>query len=120
MRPIILALIALAASASPASAAVITFDDRSSPEDNSPSIAIVVSAKPGETNRITVRQVQGGIAIDDSGAPLTGQCGRPRPARICRGSVFGGVDVYLGDGNDTLEQASRVPSSRARGMTTYA
>ncbi len=104
MRPIILALIALAASASPASAAVITFDDRSSPEDNSPSIAIVVSAKLGETNRITVRQVPGGIAIDDAGAPLTGQCEPTATGRICRGDLFVGVDVYLGDGNDTLQQ----------------
>jgi Ca2+-binding RTX toxin-like protein len=104
MRPIILALIALAAGASPASAAVITFDDRSSPEDNTPTIAIVVSAKPGETNRITVHQVPGGIAIDDAGAPLTGQCEATATGRICRGAYFGGVDVYLGDGNDTLQQ----------------
>jgi Ca2+-binding RTX toxin-like protein len=104
MRPIILALIALAAGASPASAAVVTFDDRSSPEDNSPSIAIVVSAKPGETNRITVRQVQGGIAIDDAGAPLTGHCQPTATGRICRGDLFVAVDVYLGDGNDTLQQ----------------
>jgi Ca2+-binding RTX toxin-like protein len=104
MRPIILALIALAAGASPASAAVVQLEDRSSPEDNTPTTAIVVSAKPGETNLITVRQVPGGIAIDDAGAPLTGACQATATGRLCRGAFFGAVDVYLGDGNDTLQQ----------------
>jgi len=55
MRSLALALLALALTASPATAAVIEFDDRSSPEDNEPTIAIVVRAVPGETNRMTVR-----------------------------------------------------------------
>ena len=51
MRPIILALIALAASASPASAAVITFDDRSSPED----ISLAVDVLSGALGRLAER-----------------------------------------------------------------
>lgn len=103
MRSLGLALLALALSSSPASAAVIQFEDRSSPEDNSPNIAIVVRAAPGETNVMTVRSLPGGIVIEDSGAPLTGECEPSGGGRFCRGSHFGAVDVVLGDGNDKLQ-----------------
>ena len=63
-----------------------------------------MSAKPGETNRITVRQVQGGIAIDDSGGTADGPMRADRDRPHLPRERFGGVDVYLGDGNDTLEQ----------------
>ncbi len=103
MRSLVLALLALALTVSPASAAVIEFDDRSSPEDNSPNIAIVVRAAPGETNLITVRRSAGGVVIEDTGAPLTGECEPSGTGRFCRGTDFGVVDVFLGDGNDTLD-----------------
>jgi hypothetical protein len=103
MRSLALALLALALTASPASAAVIEFDDRSSPEDNDPNIAIVVRAVPGETNVITVRRAPGGIVIEDTGAPLTGECEPSGTGRFCRGNNFGVVDVFLGDGDDRLD-----------------
>ena len=102
MRSLALALLALALTASPASAAVIEFEDRSSPEDNDPTIAIVVRAAPGETNLMTVRLAPGGIVIEDTGAPLTGECEPSGTGRFCRGNHFGVVDVFLGDGNDRL------------------
>jgi len=101
MRSLGLALLALAASASPADAAVISFDDRSSPEDNSPSIVIVVRAAPGETNAMSVRATPGGVLIEDTGAPLTGECQPSGAGRFCPGT-YGAVDVFLDDGNDTL------------------
>ena len=102
MRSFALALLIVATSASPASAAVIELDDRSSPEDNDPNIAIVVRAAPGETNAMTVRRVTGGIVIEDTGAPLTGECTPAGAGRFCEGDYFGVVDVFLGDGNDSL------------------
>src|SRR3954449_13046108 len=98
MRPLALALLILAAGASPASAAVIEFDDRSSPEDNEQTFAIVVRAVPGETNDMTVRSVPGGILIEDAGAPLSGVCTPQGGGRFCEG-FFAGVEVYLGDGD---------------------
>jgi hypothetical protein len=102
MRSFALALLIVAFSASPASAAVIELDDRSSPEDNSPNIAIVVRAGPGETNDVTVTRVSAGIMIVDTGAPLSGECEPSGAGRLCRGTDFGAVDVLLGDGSDTL------------------
>jgi len=102
MRSLALALLALAFSASPAPAAVIELDDRSSPEDSNPTFAIVVRAAPGETNAITVRSVSGGIMVEDTGASLTGECTPQGAGRFC-GGFFAGVDVYLGDGNDTID-----------------
>ena len=102
MRSLALALLALALTAPPGSAAVIEFDDRSSPEDNDPNIAIVVRAALGETNLMTVRRAPGGIVIEDTGAPLTGECESSGTGRYCRGTHFGVVDVFLGDRNDTL------------------
>ena len=104
LAPLALVLaLALALTATPASAAVIEFDDRSSVEDNDPNIAIVVRAAPGETNVMTVRRMPGGIVIEDTGAPLTGECEPSGSGRFCRGKDFGVVDVFLGDGNDRLE-----------------
>jgi hypothetical protein len=102
MRSLALVPLALALTATPASAAVIEFEDRSSPEDNDPNIAIVVRAAPGETNAVKVRSSPGGIVIEDAGAPLTGECQLSGSGRFCRGT-FGAVDVFLGDGNDTLD-----------------
>jgi hypothetical protein len=103
MRSLALALLALGLTVSPANAAVIEFDDRSSPEDNDPNIAIVVRAAPGETNVMTVRLAPGGIVIEDTGAPLTGECEPSGIGRFCRGTHFGVVDVFLGDGDDRLD-----------------
>ena len=103
MRSLGLAFLVLAFGASPASAAVIQFEDRSSPEDNDPNIAIVLRAAPGETNHITVRRSAGGLVIEDTGAPLTGECEPNGGGRFCRGTNFGAVDVFLGDGNDSLQ-----------------
>src|SRR5688572_33069580 len=103
MRSLALALLALALGGAPASAAVIEFQDRSSPEDNEPTIAIVVRAAPGETNVMTVRSAPGGIVIEDTGAPLTGECEPSGTGRFCRGTHFGVVDLFLGDGDDRLD-----------------
>jgi hypothetical protein len=103
MRTLGLALLLVASTPSPAGAAVIEFDDRSSPEDNEPTIAIVVRAAPGETNAMTVTRSAGGIMIEDSGAPLMGECQPSGSGRFCPGTNFAAVDVFLGDGNDTLE-----------------
>jgi hypothetical protein len=102
MRSLALALLALALTASPATAAVIEFEDRSSVEDDEPTIAIVVRAAPGETNLMTVRLAPGGIVIEDTGAPLTGECEPSGSGRFCPGNNFGVVDVFLGDGDDQL------------------
>lgn len=104
MRSLGLALLTLAFSASPASAAMIQFDNRSSPEDNSPNIAIVVRAASGETNAMAITRVAGGILIEDTGAAVTGECRPSGAGRFCQGTRFGAVDVSLGDGNDRLEQ----------------
>src|SRR4051812_31765471 len=107
MRALGLALLTLALTASPASAAVISIDDRfcgcdgsSGDEDTH---VVVVTAQPGELNAITAQRLPRGILVRDDGAPLTGAC---RPAAsgsgwFCRG-VFDGVDVVLGDGDDSL------------------
>lgn len=107
MRPLGLALLALALTASPASAAVIELEehycgcDGSSGDEDS--VGIVVRAAPGELNRMTVRQLPRGILIEDAGAPLTGRC-RPSQSggRFCRGA-FDGVEVHLGDGDDRIQ-----------------
>ena len=104
MRSLALLPLALAlVTPSPATAALIEFEDRSAPEDDEPTIAIVVRAAPGETNAMTVRKSPGGITIEDTGAPLTGECEPSGTGRFCRGNNFGVVDVFLGDGNDRLE-----------------
>ena len=110
MRPLALALLALALTASPASAAVIEIEehfcgcDGSSGEEDTR--GIVVTANPGETNAITVSRVPRGIVISDSGAPLTGRCRVARSGgRFCRGE-YDGVDVLLGDGDDRLEHST--------------
>jgi Ca2+-binding RTX toxin-like protein len=107
MRSLGLALLVLAFSASLASAAVISIDDRfcgcdgsSGDEDTQ---FVVVTAQSGEHNAITVEQRPRGVLVTDTGAPLTGAC---RPAnsgggRFCRGR-FDGVNVSLGDGDDSL------------------
>jgi hemolysin type calcium-binding protein len=107
MRSLGLALLVLALTASPASAAVISIEDNfcgcdpsSGDEDTH---TVVVMAQSGEHNQLTVQQLPRGILVRDDGAPLTGAC---RPAnsgagRFCRGR-FDGVDVTLGDGDDSL------------------
>jgi hemolysin type calcium-binding protein len=108
MRSLTLALVALALSATPASAAVIEFEDHfcgcdgsSGDEDTR---GIVVRAAAGEVNNMSVQVRPRGILIQDTGAPLTGRC-RPSPSggRFCRG-VYDGVNVDLGDGDDRLQQ----------------
>jgi hypothetical protein len=109
MRSLGLALLALAFTASPATAAVIEFEDHFCGCDGSSgdtdTIGIIVRAAPGELNRMTVRQMPRGILIQDDGAPLTGRC-RPSPSggRFCRGTLFDGVSVHLGDGDDRIQQ----------------
>src|SRR5215208_8443304 len=107
MRSLGLALLVLALSASPASAAVISIEDNFCGCDGSSGDLdthfVVVTAQPGEHNAITVEQRARGVLVRDDGAPLTGAC---RPAnsgggRFCRGR-FDGVDVSLGDGDDSL------------------
>lgn len=107
MRSVGLALLVLAFSASPASAAVVSIDENFCGCDGSSGDEdtrfVVVTAQPGEHNAITVEQRPRGVLVTDSGAPLTGAC---RPAntgggRFCRGR-FDGVDVSLGDGDDSL------------------
>src|SRR5215207_979373 len=110
MRSLALALVALALGASPASAAVISIEDNfcgcdpsSGDEDTH---YVVVTAQPGEHNAITVEQRPRGVLIQDVGAPLTGACRRSAigGGRFCRGR-FDGVDVSLGDGDDSLTSA---------------
>jgi Ca2+-binding RTX toxin-like protein len=107
MRSLGLALLVLALSASPASAAVISIEDHFCGCDGSSGDEdthfVVVTAQTGEHNAITVEQRPRGVLVTDSGAPLTGAC---RPAntgggRFCRGR-FDGTDVALGDGDDSL------------------
>jgi hypothetical protein len=106
MRSLLLALVALAVLASPASAAVIEIEDHfcgcdgsSGDEDTR---GLVVRAAPGELNHMSIRRSPRGVVIEDLGAPLTGAC---RPAssggRFCSGE-FDGVTVELGDGDDEI------------------
>jgi hypothetical protein len=109
MRSFGLALLALALTASPARAAVIEFEDHFCGCDGSSgdtdTVGIIVRAAPGELNRITVRQIPTGILILDDGPPLTGRCGpSPSGGRFCRGTLFDGVAVHLGDGDDRIQQ----------------
>jgi Ca2+-binding RTX toxin-like protein len=108
MRSLGLAVVALAFTASPATAAVIELEDHYCGCDGSSgdtdTVGIIVRAAPGELNRITVRGMPRGVLIQDAGAPLTGRC-RPSPARgrFCRGVLFDGVSVYLHDGDDRIQ-----------------
>ena len=107
MRSLGLAILVLALTASPASAAVISIEERfcgcdpsSGDEDTR---TLIVTAQPGERNEIAVQQLSRGILVRDDGAPLTGDC---RPAnsgvgRFCRGR-FDGADADLGDGDDSF------------------
>jgi Ca2+-binding RTX toxin-like protein len=108
MRSLGLALLVLALSASPASAAVISVEehfcgcDPSSGDEDT--VTIRFAAEPGERNLVTVRRLPRGVLIKDDGAPLTGAC---RPAnsgsgRFCRVTPDA-VDVDLDDGDDTLD-----------------
>jgi Ca2+-binding RTX toxin-like protein len=110
MRLLGLALLVLALSASPASAAVISIEEHSCGCDPSSGDEdtrfLIVTAQPGEHNAIAVQQLPRGVVVRDDGAPLTGAC---RPAnsgggRFCRGR-FDGADVSLGDGDDSLTSA---------------
>jgi hypothetical protein len=109
MRSLLLALVALAVGASPASAAVIEFRVDTCSECDSgygnseDTVTIVVRALPGELNRISVRRSAGGILITDAGAPLSGRC-RPVAGggRVCRSDAVS-ADVSLGDLDDTLD-----------------
>jgi hypothetical protein len=102
-----LALLALAFMASPATAAVIEFEehycgcDGSSGDEDT--VGIIVRAATGELNRMTVKQMPRGILIQDAGAPLVGRC-RPSQSggRFCRGA-YDGVEVHLGDGDDRIQ-----------------
>ena len=106
MRAIGLALVALALSASPASAAVLEIRDNfcgcdgsSGDEDTR---TLIVRAAPGEVNRMSVRQMPQGVLVEDAGGPLTGACRvSSSGGRFCRGA-FDGAEVELGDGDDTL------------------
>ena len=106
MRSLGLALLVLVFTAAPASAAVISIDQQfcgCDPSSGDQDIQrIVVTAQPGERNTIMVEQRPRGVLVNDPGAPLTGAC---RPSlgggRFCVGS-FDGVDVVLGDGDDSL------------------
>ena len=64
---------------------------------------IVVRAAPGETNRVSVEEVPRGILVRDAGAPIVGRACRrlSDAARFCRGEFEDGVEVSLGDGDDT-------------------
>jgi hypothetical protein len=111
MRSVVLALTALALFAPSASAAVIEIEehfcgcDGSSGEEDTR--GIVVRAAAGEVNIMAVRRVPRGIVIEDLGAPLGGDCRAAQTGggRFCRGE-FDGVDVVLGDGNDSLEHGT--------------
>jgi RTX calcium-binding nonapeptide repeat (4 copies) len=110
MRSLGLALLALVLTASPASAAVVSVEHNFCGCDPSSGDVdthfVIVTAQPGELNRIAVERLPRGVRVRDDGAPLTGAC---RPAnsgggRFCRGR-FDAVDVSLGDGDDSLTSA---------------
>jgi len=107
MRSFLLAVVALALIASPASAAVIEIEehfcgcDPSSGDEDTR--GLIVRAAPGELNRISLRVAPRGVVIEDLDAALTGAC---RPAssggRFCRGQ-YDGVQVQLGDRDDRID-----------------
>ena len=47
---------------------------------------LIVTAAPGELNRISVHKEPGGVVVEDLGAPLTGalRAGEPRKAHLPR------------------------------------
>ena len=106
MRAIGLAIVALALFAPSASAATIEIheifcgcDGSSGDED---ARDLIVTATPGELNRISVHREPGGVVVEDLGAALTGACEPASPGRrICRGN-YTGIVVNLGDGDDEL------------------
>ena len=102
-----LAVVALALFAPSASAATIEIEeifcgcDGSSGDEDTK--GLIVTAAPGELNRISVRVEPGRVVIEDLGAPLTGSCDPASPGRrICRGS-FTSIRVDLGDGDDQID-----------------
>lgn len=106
MRPFALAVVILAVSASPASAAVIEIEehfcgcDPSSGDEDTR--GLIVRAAPGELNRISVRVGRRGVVLEDLGAPLTAGCRvSSSGGRFCHGS-YDGIEVQLGDGNDQI------------------
>ena len=106
MRAIGLAIVALALFAPQASAATIEIDeifcgcDPSSGDVDTKTL--IVTAAPGELNRISVQEESDDIVVEDLGAPLTGSCEEASPGRrICR-DRFTDIVVRLGDGDDEL------------------
>jgi RTX calcium-binding nonapeptide repeat (4 copies) len=106
MRAIGLAIVALALFVPSASAATIEIheifcgcDGSSGDED---SRDLIVTAAPGELNRISVHKEPGGVVVEDLGAPLTGACEPASPGRrFCR-DQYTGIVLNLGDGDDEL------------------
>ena len=111
MRPLVLALLALAFAPASASATVIHFSvtlcacDYSSGQGDT--YGIVVRGGPAEANRVSVEQVPHGILVRDSGAPIVGgACRRlSDSARFCHGVFEDGAEVYLGDRDDSARVA---------------
>ena len=65
---------------------------------------MIVRAAPGEANVMRVEARPRGVLVSDPGTELTAAC---RPAtttagRFCRG-VFADGELFLGDGNDSVE-----------------
>jgi hypothetical protein len=106
MRAIGLAILALALFAPSASAANIEIheifcgcDPSSGDEDTR---NLIVTAAPGELNRISVHHEPGGVVVEDLGAPLTGSCEpTSSTSRICR-DQFTGIVLVLDDRDDEL------------------
>jgi hypothetical protein len=65
-----------------------------------------VVAAPGEYNDLTVADTAGGLAVSDSGAPLTDGAGCV--AGVCAGATR--IDADLGDGDDSVAVYSALPA----------
>ena len=69
---------------------------------------VLLDAKPGEQNNVTLRVVDGRYVFTDSGAPLdaAGDCVSEDPNRVtCPANGQGHPALALGDGDDTVDAA---------------
>jgi hypothetical protein len=99
MRSFLLALMALAVLATPASAAVLRIEF----EDEVASTTLLVRAAPGELNRMSLVGTPGGsVVVRDDGAALRGCRPAAGGGRLCDGQIDE-VSLELGDGEDSVD-----------------
>lgn len=102
-KAILIALLALLSAAPAASAAVAYVGEATGGRVPQTGTFVSYRADPGEANRVTILDERGGRRIRDEGAPIEARSGcDPVSAHEVFCHSDEGLEVDLGDGNDTL------------------